>query len=902
MKTLSALVASLGGFFFFGFERVITSVAESVAEQKIQLPSLRKIFQTGFCLAVLLQPLAQAAQETPKISLPPGFRAELVYKVPLEEQGSWVSLAVDDRGRLLTSDQNGSLYRIEPSPIGAEPTETRVERIDVDLGAAQGLLVHKSALYVVVSISQNGRKPGLYRVTDSDNDDNFDQVEKLLELSEGGEHGPHAVVLAPDGNSLYLCAGNQTKLPKFDSSRVPQTWGEDQLLPRIFDPTGQAVGIKAPGGWICKMDFDAKHLELVSVGYRNEYDLAVSAEGEIFTFDADMERDIGMPWFRPTRVCHVVSGSDFGWRTGNSKWPPYFPETLPPIADLGPGSPTGITFASETKFPEHYQKALFVGDWSYGNIYALHLQPQGSSYTATVEPFASAMPLPVTDIVVRPQDGAMYFSVGGRRTESALYRIVYDGQQRPAPQQPSISETVQEEAKQLRKIRHKLEVLHTASAPPAVDQIWPYLAQEDRFVRHAARVALEHQPVDSWRQRVLKKSNVKNKLRPGAGGRVRLHNRTLLEKDARMRLAALLALVRTAPDGAAPDLIDSLTSLDWNHALNASLQLELLRIAELILIRCDPVSPSDKRALTEYLSPRFPHGDHRHDRELSQLLVQLEAPTGVPRILEQLQTAVTSEQQFDFAIALSVAKNEWTLERRKQFFDWFQKIAASQGGNFSFGYIEHARDRFVESFSEEEKIALAEEINAPLAQSETTSTLEARPLVKKWTLDELIEQTSQNHQASASHAKSFQRGRRLFTAALCSTCHRMAGEGSSVGPDLTGTGGRLSPKDLLRAIVEPSYQISDQYHQMVFETGGRVLVGRILNLSEGQIYISTNMADPKTLIIIKTDEIDDQYPSDISIMPAGLLDTFELHETLDLMAYLRSGGNAEHQLYQGPLK
>jgi len=828
-----------------------------------------RLFTAGLCFLLALSSLAQASEEeSPKISLPPGFRAELVYSVPMETQGSWVCMTIDDQGRFIASDQYGSLYRIEPSAIGADPAETQVERIDIELGLAQGLLVHESVLYVVVSIAKDEITQGLYRVTDSDNDDHFDQVEKLLDLKGGGEHGPHAVILAPDGKSLYLCAGNHTLLPELASSRVPQHWDEDQLLPCIFDPGGHAPDKRAPGGWVAKIDFDGKNIELLSAGYRNEYDIAFNADGELFTFDADMEWDIGTPWFRPTRVCHVVSGSDFGWRTGNGKWPTYFPETLPPVADIGPGSPTGITFAAETKFPKHYQRALFVGDWSYGNIYVLHLKPQGSSYTATVEPFASAMPLPVTDIIVRPQDGAMYFAVGGRRTKSALYRIVYDGQQRPAPPQPALSEDALEKAKQLRKIRHELEALHTASAPPALDEIWPHLASEDRFIRHAARVALEHQPVDSW------------------------HSRSLSEENPNARLAALLALVRTGDEDVAADLVSSLTSLDWS-ALDASRQLEAIRIAQLTLIRCDPVSQSDKQVLTEYFSPQFPYGDHRHDRELSQLLVKLDAPGTVSRILEQLQAAVTSEQQIDFAIALSVAKNEWTRERRKQFFDWFQKIAASNGGNSYFGYLERARDRFVESFSEEEKTTLAEEINAKYQQSKTPAVSEARPLVKKWTHAELVELASED-----SGPRDFQQGRRHFAAAQCSTCHRVAGEGSSVGPDLTGTGGRLSPKDLLRAIVEPSHQISDQYQQMVFETNGRIIVGRILNLDGDQIHISANMADPKTLITIEQEEIDEQYPSDVSLMPEGLLDTFEADEILDLMAYLRSGGNAGHSLYQ----
>ncbi|NOY43244.1 MAG: c-type cytochrome [Planctomycetes bacterium] len=810
--------------------------------------------------------VASAAEnQAGKISLPEGFRAELVYKVPMEEQGSWVSLTVDDRGRLIASDQYGALYRIEPSAIGGDPSETKVERIDVDLGGAQGLLFHDGALYVVVSTGENG---GLYRVTDTNNDDQFDKVEQLFPLHGAGEHGPHAIILAPDGKSLYLCAGNHTKLPELAKSRVPQHWGEDQLLPRIEDPGGHAVGKLAPAGWVCKLDFDGKNLELISAGYRNEYDIAFNTDGELFTFDADMEWDVGAPWYRPTRVCHVLSGSDYGWRSGNAKWPTYFPETLPPVVDIGPGSPTGICFGAGSNFPKHYQKALLIGDWSYGKIYAVNLRPNGASYTGTFETFAMGQPMAVTDMLVRPQDGALYFAVGGRRSESALYRIVYDGQDRPAPEGWSVSESEVAAGKKAREIRRHLETLHTLSAPEAVERIWPHLASEDRFIRSAARIALEFQPADLWRERALAESN------------------------ANVRLAALLALVRSAPQGAATDLISSLTSLTW-ESLTTEQQLELLRIAELVLIRSEKVAADAQERLAGYLLPKFPSKDHRQNRELIKLLVRLEVPQAVPQLLKQLRLAVTPKHQIDYALALSVAKRGWTLEGRKQYFEWLQSMTDSKGGHSYFGYLKRARDRFIATFSDAEKKALKTEITAPFVATAYQPVAEMRPLVKKWKLEEVV-----NLAKNDSKPHDFTNGRRLFSIAQCSNCHRIAGEGSSIGPDLTGAGRRLSQADLLRAIVEPSHQVSDQYQQMVFETNGRVIVGRILNLSGDNIHVSTNMADPDNNTVIKRDEIDDQYPSDISVMPMGLLDTLDGSEILDILTYLRAGGEASHELYK----
>ena len=58
---------------------------------------------------------------------------------------------------------------------------------------------------------------------------------------------------------------------------------------------------------------------------------------------------------------------------------------------------------------------------------AVHLRPEGASYAAEVEEFISGQPLPVTDVVINPKDGAMYVAVGGRGAQSALYRVTYAG-------------------------------------------------------------------------------------------------------------------------------------------------------------------------------------------------------------------------------------------------------------------------------------------------------------------------------------------------------------------------------------------------------------------------------------------------------------------------------------------
>lgn len=64
-------------------------------------------------------------------------------------------------------------------------------------------------------------------------------------------------------------------------------------------------------------------------------------------------------------------------------WPPYFPDHAdngPPTLDIGKGSPTAVKFGTASRFPPDFQKALFVLDWAYGRIVAVHMAPRGASY------------------------------------------------------------------------------------------------------------------------------------------------------------------------------------------------------------------------------------------------------------------------------------------------------------------------------------------------------------------------------------------------------------------------------------------------------------------------------------------------------------------------------------------
>ena len=260
-----------------------------------------------------------------RITVTEGFNVELLYSVPGVEQGSWVTLCTDNKGRILVSDQFGGLYRITPPPAGQILDATVIEKVPAEIRAVNGMVWAFDALYVGVNDYEQEIPSGLYRITDSDGDDHLDHVVLLREISSGGDHGVHALMPTPDGEALYLISGNNARPTELsDSSPVPQVWGEDHLLPSMPDGRGHNRGVLAPGGIIYRVSPDGKEFEAYASGFRNVFDAAINHNGDLFTFDADMEYDFNTPWYRPTRICHVVSGAEYGWRNGAGKRMPLF--------------------------------------------------------------------------------------------------------------------------------------------------------------------------------------------------------------------------------------------------------------------------------------------------------------------------------------------------------------------------------------------------------------------------------------------------------------------------------------------------------------------------------------------------------------------------------------------------
>ena len=61
-----------------------------------------------------------------------------------------------------------------------------------------------------------------------------------------------------------------------------------------------------------------------------------------------------------------------------------------------------MKFGTKSNFPEPWRSALFILDWAYGKISAVHLEHGGATYTGKSEVFLKGRPLNVTGVDFGP--------------------------------------------------------------------------------------------------------------------------------------------------------------------------------------------------------------------------------------------------------------------------------------------------------------------------------------------------------------------------------------------------------------------------------------------------------------------------------------------------------------------
>ena len=815
----------------------------------------------------------------------PGFKVDLVLQANAKSHGSWICMTTDPKGRLLLGGQrNQQITRLTLN----DGKIVKEEILQIPVTETMGMLYVENVLYLN-GAGKDG-KFGLYRCQDTKGDDSYDDVELLREWRGGaGEHGAHGIVLGRD-KKLYIVCGNFVDVPTDLAPTSPhRVYGDDLAIKRAEDGNGFGAGRMPPGGFIARVDLDGKNAEMYSAGQRNTYDIDFNADGELFGFDSDMEWDWGAPWYRPIHVFHSVRGGDQGFREGSAKWPEYYHDSLPQSTTIGIGCPTGVTFGTGARFPGKYQKAIYICDWTYGRLIAVHLTPKGAGYTGTWENFVAPQslrtnkgktPLNLTDVVIGG-DGAMYFTIGGRGTQASLIRVTYTGNESAIPL--TVDELRNKEGADARDLRHQLEAFNVQEDPAAVDFAWPHLNSSDRYIRYAARLALERNPVSQWQAKAL------------------------AEKKPAAAMTALLALARLGAADIQPQILSALASIPSAELTEEQL-LEKLRVVEVSLARQGiPKGDSAKPILAD-LNPLFPAKSESVNRELCQILLAMNAPDAVARTVKLLQAAKTQEEQVAYVMNLRNVKTGWNVDLRRTYLAWWNAgrstehpehvvkwfedagIRFNNGASFA-NFLAHAHEEAKFAMTPEEIIALGDLLSAYSAAQapKPAPALTTRTLVQEWKTPDLLSLLNQ-----VSQGRNFGRGKEVFYLAQCSACHRYGDLGGATGPDLTAVATRFKRLDLLESCTDPSKVVSEQYMNTAIETtDGKVIIGRVIEETKDKVVLRPNPLEPGTVTVQKS-EIDTRQLSKVSPMPAGLLNTFTKEDILDLLAYLESLGDSKH--------
>ena len=796
------------------------------------------------------QTKSNAPARQPKLWTAPGFEITTL-RVARPDEGSWISLAFDPQGRATISREDRGLIRM--TLADDRRSVARAETIDVDLKEVRGLLYAYDWLYA----NANGSK-GMYRLRLAD-DGRAENVELLREFPGDAGHGRNDLTLGLDG-LIYSIHGDAVATPT------------DHVIDRTSPLRESRRNSPRKEGYVIRTDRDGKHWDVVCTGLRNPYGIAFNAAGDLFTYDADNEFDMGTPWYRPTRMVQLMSGADYGYRVAKGYWPPEYPDHpdngLPTI-DVGRGSPTALMSGAGLKFPAPYRQALLILDWTYGRVLAMHLAPRGAGSRASLELFLQGQPLNVTDLAAGP-DGALYLITGGRKTQSTLYRVAYVGKAAESAKESLHECQATEYSQQQRALRTQLEAFHGQLNSEAVQQAWPHLSSDDPAVQHAARIAVEQQPRDQWQTRAL------------------------ASKDHREQLSAWMAVARTGDPQLSAKLVALLVQMP-SEQLDLGRQFAIMHLYRLCWQQAPEAVQARRADIVKQLASLWPNEERQgvsispygSSVELRRDLALLLSTIGDPEIIERASPLLASARQEDRLQGLLILRDRregWSDTQRRGYFSALRDGAKFVGGQGMPSFLDRLRTDALATLTEEQQATLAD-VLAPAATAAEEPLPPPRPVVRKWTIEQLTSLAT-DEAIPGDPA----RGAAIFRDAFCNRCHRSGIVGPAVGPDLTFVARRFSRRDMLESILTPSRVVAENYRNMqVITTTGKTYVGRLLtegDFRSEKLRMNVDPLRPGEIIEIDKKEIEESLETVTSPMPEGLLDSFTQEEIAALLAFL----------------
>jgi putative membrane-bound dehydrogenase-like protein len=312
-------------------------------------------------------PREPAAEEKLKATFkaPAGFDVTLFAGPPVamyptcvnESPDGAVFVCVDPNLSLSTLKGVGRVMRIVDSDHdGHADTYTTFAEMD----SPRGVVSDGRTVYVM-------HPPNLtaYRDTNGDGiaDSSVDIVKGIgFDLDfRGADHTTNNIALGPDG-WIYVAVGD------YGFMKAVGTDGKQ---------------IQHRGGSVVRVRPDGTNLELVTVGTRNIYDVAIDPFGRVFARDNTNDGD---GW--NTRLHYLAPGANMGYP---SLYQNFATEHFPTMHDYGAGSGVGALWIQDPAWPAGMNDALFTGDWTTQRIYKHGLTPRGATYEPTQEEFITAL-------------------------------------------------------------------------------------------------------------------------------------------------------------------------------------------------------------------------------------------------------------------------------------------------------------------------------------------------------------------------------------------------------------------------------------------------------------------------------------------------------------------------------
>jgi putative heme-binding domain-containing protein len=442
-----------------------------------------------------------------RFELPEGFR---IYKAAARElSGGSYALTFDAEGRLLVGD-GAQVRRLEDRDGDGVFDHSEVIAGGLGPRGPQGLLVWGDRLYAVggdgIQLFEGYRSGGPL----------VHRGRLGAPFRTGGDHDAHTVLRGHDGY-LYFITGDGGGA----RDRVHIT---EETSPCLFERAASVFRL-SPGG---------ERWECIGSGGRNPPSLGMNYLGELFSLDSDMEWHVDLPWWRPVRLNHWLSGGDQGWQDVGAH-PPYAPDCLPGVLDAGRGSPDWGVFYEHRQLPERYHDAFLVCDYlsksattggyeTSGRLFAFRLERRGAGWKAEME------------VLARPRAGAR--DDQGRRIDFALVDIAVA---------PGGSLFLSDHNQGVWRLLYDPDGKLTAGGAPPIAPRWPELpASREALLDELLGLA---QPAAEWSRAR------EERIRAALGGDCgRLLEETALDSKTPLR-RRLRALRLLAPEHESLDLV-----------------------------------------------------------------------------------------------------------------------------------------------------------------------------------------------------------------------------------------------------------------------------------------------------------------------------------------------------------